>query len=370
MRVGIDARLYYESGVGRYIRNTLIELDKYCLEKKNEDRFYVFLSKKGFNKVEFKSESVIKVEADFAWHSLQEQIGFPKLLYSYNLDVMHFTYFSLPVFYKKKFVVTIHDLIINYLKTGKATTLPKPLYALKRFGYHKVMNHAVRKSKFIISPSEATKKEINNTYTFDKEKIVVIPEGIDPNFSEKSTKPNDNISEKFILYVGNAYPHKNLERLIEAYNSIQERIKEDLIFVGKSDFFYKKLYNKTRNNSRIKILHDINDNELSYLYDNASFLVAPSLMEGFGLTPLEAMAHNCLPVVSSIDAFYQVCENAALYFNPEDTQEIATALNRAADLDDKSKNEFKKLFKKRIELFSWETSFEKTLNIYERCNSL
>jgi glycosyltransferase involved in cell wall biosynthesis len=370
MKVGIDARLYFESGVGRYIRNTLIELDKYCLKKKSDDKFYVFLSKKGFEKINFKSGSLIKVEADFSWHSLREQLGFPKLLYSYNLDVMHFTYFSLPVFYKKKFIVTIHDLIINFLRTGKATTLPRPLYELKRLGYHKVMNHAVNKSKFIISPSESTKKEIINTYKLDNKKIVVIPEGIDPNFMEKRVKPKDEISEKFILYVGNAYPHKNLDRLIEAFASVQNRIDEDLILVGKSDFFYKKLYNKTRNNSRIKILHNINDNELSYLYDEASFLVAPSFMEGFGLTPLEAMAHSCLPVVSSIDAFRQVCENAALYFNPEDIQDIASALLKGASLSIEDKNEYKKLFKKRLALFSWGKSFEKTLKIYERCYSL
>lgn len=370
MRVGIDARLYFESGVGRYIRNTLTELDKYYLSRKNDDKFYVFLSKKGFEKINFKSENLIKVEADFPWHSLREQIGFPKLLYSYNLDIMHFTYFSLPLFYRRKFIVTIHDLIINFLKTGKATTLPMPLYVLKRFGYHKVMSHAVNKSEFIISPSRATKEAILETYKVNREKIVIVPEGIDPNFLERGVKPKDKIPEKFILYVGNAYPHKNLDRLVKAFDSVQNRIDEDLILVGKSDFFYKKLYNKTRNNKRIKILHNINDRELSYLYENASFLVAPSLMEGFGLTPLEAMAHGCLPVVSSIDAFYQVCENAALYFNPEDIRDIALALHKGASLSIEDKNGYKKLFKKRLALFSWEKSFEKTLKIYESCNSL
>lgn len=370
MKVGIDARLYYESGVGRYIRNTLLELDQHCLENKNEDKFYIFLSKKGFINVEFKSESLIKVEADVPWHSLSEQIDFVKILNHHDLDVMHFTYFSLPIFYKKKFIVTIHDLIINKIDTGKATTLPRPLYKLKRIAYHKVIKHAIQNSSFVISPSESTKKEILNSYSINEAKIIVIPEGIDPNFFHKSSRPKDKLPNKFMLYVGNAYPHKNLDSLIRAYENIQDKIEEDLVLVGRSDYFYKRLYGKTRSNKRIKILHSINDKELSYLYENASFLVAPSLMEGFGLTPLEAMGHGCLPVVSSIDAFFQVCDNAAMYFDPGNVNDIAIVLQKAAGLGEVEKNKFRKIFKERISVFSWKKSFEKTLKTYESCYSL
>lgn len=370
MRIGIDARLYFESGVGRYIKNTISELDNYCSTHDTPDKYYIFLSSKGFNSLDFKSESLIKVEANFPWHSLSEQIGFFKLLNSYKLDVMHFTYFSLPIFYRKKFIVTIHDLIINRINTGKATTLPKYLYKLKRIGYRLVMNHAVKNSKIIISPSNTTKNEILSMYKINKDKIVVIPEGIDPDFLKEKAKPQAKLPRKFILYVGNAYPHKNLSRLIEAFQNVEGKIDEELVLVGKNDYFYKRLSKKTKNYNKIHILHDISDTQLSYLYEKASFLVAPSLMEGFGLTPLEAMGQNCLPVVSSIDAFWQVCENAAIYFNPEDIQDISSALVRAANLNDEQKNEYKKLFKQRISLFSWEESFEKTLKVYERCYSL
>jgi len=370
MRIGIDARLYFESGVGRYIKNTLSELDKYCLDNPPLNKYYIFLTHKGFSTLEFKSESMIKVEANFPWHSLIEQFGYTRLLNSYKLDVMHFTYFSLPIFYKRKFVVTVHDLIINKINTGKATTLPKPLYKMKRLGYLAVMNHAVKKSRFIISPSDTTKKEILSTYKINKDKIIVVPEGIDSSFLEKEVKPEQPVPKKFILYVGNAYPHKNLDRLIEAFESIKSKIDEDLVLVGKSDYFYKKLDNKTRNNNRIFIMHNISDSNLSYLYKRASLLAAPSLMEGFGLTPLEAMGHDCLPVVSSIDAFKQVCENAALYFNPEDIQDISVVLYRASKLNENEKNQYKKLFKKRLELFSWKKSLLGTLKVYESCNSI
>ncbi len=370
MKVGIDARLYFESGVGRYIKNTLEELDKFCISSDTEDKYYIFLSKKGFESVNFKSKALIKVESDIAWHSVKEQVSFSKILNFYNLDLMHFTYFSLPIFYKRKFVVTIHDLIINSIDTGKATTLPKPIYKIKRFAYHMVVKHAVKNSSFIIVPSESTKNEILHTYRINSEKITIIPEGIDPEFLSESKKPKINLPKKFILYVGNAYPHKNLDRLVEAYTRVEKEIEEDLVFVGKSDYFYKRLSAKTRSNPRIKILHDIDDNALSYLYEHATFLVAPSLMEGFGLTPLEAMAHNCLPVVSSIDAFKKVCENAALYFLPYDVDSLASTFLKAASLNDKEKNEFRKKFKDRVKQFSWKKSFVETFKIYERCNSL
>ncbi len=369
MRIGIDARLYYESGVGRYIKNTLEQLDERCRTEKIDHKFFIFLSSKGFQQIHFNSNNLIKVEADISWHSLQEQFLFAKLLNSYNLDLMHFTYFSLPIFYRKKFVVTIHDLIINHVNTGKATTLPKPLYYLKRFVYHKVIRYAVKNSIYIISPSDATRDEVVSYYKIKKEKIIVIPEGVDPEV-KKIKKPQIKIPMPYILYVGNAYPHKNLNRLVESYVSIENTIKQELLLVGRSDYFYKRLHNKIRNHKKIHILHGISDNELAYLYKKADFLIAPSLMEGFGLTPLEAMGNGCLPVVSRIDAFYQVCRNAALYFNPKDIQDISLVLSNAANLSTQEKSKYKKRFRDRLELFSWKKSIERTLSVYERCNSI
>lgn len=370
MRIGIDARLYYESGVGRYIRNTLLELEKYCADNQTETKYYVFLTKKGFEKLEFRSSSIIKVEADVRWHTLSEQFKFARVLDFYNLDLMHFTYFSLPIFYKKSFIVTIHDLIINQIDTGKATTLPLPLYKIKRFFYHRVMRHAVKDSLKIISPSVSTKREIIRNYQINEDKIIVIPEGVDPVFQKQAVKPSGLDSSKFILYVGNAYPHKNLERLIEAFVKVENEIKLDLLLVGRSDFFYKSLSNRIRNHKRIKIMHNVGDQELTYLYSNASYLVAPSLIEGFGLTPLEAMSRGCLPVVSSIDAFTEVCENAAIYFNPKSIDDISQTILKVSKLSNEEKNKYKKLFSKRLDNFSWEQSFKKTLKVYESCVSI
>lgn len=370
MKIGIDARLYFESGVGRYIKNTLNELDNHCQSVENDNKYYIFLTKKGFEKINFSSKSIVKIEADVSWHTLSEQVKFSGIIKNYNLDLMHFTYFSVPIFYNKNFVVTIHDLIINQTDTGKATTLPMPIYKLKRFFYYRVMNHAVKKSSRIISPSESTKKQILKNYNINQDKIEVIPEGVDPVFKKKGIKPKDLGSNNFILYVGNAYPHKNLEILIDAFIKVERKIEKDLLLVGRSDFFYKKLSNHIRNNKRIKLMHNVSDEELSYLYSNASFLVAPSLMEGFGLTPLEAMSHNCLPVLSSIDAFKEVCENAAIYFDPNSISDIEDKIIKASKLSNEEKNNYKKQFKERVSKFSWRESFNRTLRVYESCTRI
>src|SRR5690242_4609839 len=129
MRIGIDGRLWNETGVGRYIRNLVWGLQEF--DKKNE---YVLFIKKGLkiDDLRLKNDPWKVVETEIHWHSLAEQIKFPQILYKENLDLMHFPYFSLPIFYNKPFVVTIHDLIINHFPTGKASTLPYPLYLMKR----------------------------------------------------------------------------------------------------------------------------------------------------------------------------------------------------------------------------------------------
>src|SRR4051812_11445328 len=117
MRIGIDARFYSESGVGRYIRNLIKHLQE--LDSKNE--YFIFLLKKNYDILEFKNEKFHKVLADFKWYGATEQIKLPKLLRKYDLDLVHFPHFNVPVFYKGKYVVTVHDLIHQHYKMRRAS---------------------------------------------------------------------------------------------------------------------------------------------------------------------------------------------------------------------------------------------------------
>jgi len=150
MRIGIDARFWNESGVGRYIRNLVFQLEK--IDRENE--YVLFTTNK--NNLKLQNPKWKIIQTSIPWHSVEEQIKFPRLLNSYNLDLVHFPYFSIPVFYNKPFVVTIHDLILHHFPTGQATTLHPIVYQGKRLGYKYIMKRAAKNSKKIIAVSEST----------------------------------------------------------------------------------------------------------------------------------------------------------------------------------------------------------------------
>ena len=322
MIIGIDARLWSEGGVGRYIRNLIKQLQ--ILDRKNE--YILFMRSEDRQKFEIRnSKFEIKI-ADIRWHSIEEQLRFVNVLNRENLDLMHFPYISVPIFYNKPFVVTIHDLIPFHFSTGEASTLSLSLYKLKFLGYKFILSAAAKKAKKIITVSNATKKEIADHLKVSEDKVRVTYEGIDDKITNpKSQIPNKLqntkykiLNTKYFLYVGNAFPHKNLERLLEAFNILISQYPNILlVFVGKEDFFYKRLKSEVykRRISNIVFLHNITDEQLGSLYKSALALVSPSFMEGFGLPALEAMANNCLVLASDIPAHREICENEAIYFN-------------------------------------------------------
>lgn len=172
MKIGIDARLIGQTGVGRYTKNLIKNLAK--IDKKNQ--YSLFLRQEEFNSFVLPGKNFEKKLADFRWHSLEEQIKFPKILERENLDIVHFPYFSIPILYKGKYIVTIHDLIIDHFNTGRATTLPMPIYKIKRLGYKKILTSAIKNAVKIIAVSYSTKQEIIDHYKVDPDKIEVIYE--------------------------------------------------------------------------------------------------------------------------------------------------------------------------------------------------
>lgn len=375
MRIGIDARLWNESGVGRYTRNLVEQLQ--ALDKNNE--YILFIQEEDYESVKLKIKnskfSLIKTEVH--WHSLSEQIKFPKILNRENLDLVHFPYFSLSVFYRRPFVVTIHDLIINHFPTGKASTLFLPFYRLKLLGYRYVISKAAKKAKKIITVSNATKDEVTHHLNVDPGKIAVTYEGVDQNLKLKISGKSQLKNKDYFLYVGNAYPHKNLEMMIEAFNILISKNHNDtsLILVGREDYFYKKLKEKVKRmnlSSCIQFYGSAKDEELSDLYGNAKALILPSLMEGFGLPALEAMANKCLVLCSDISAFREICKDSTIYFNPKDAQDLShqmgQIINNFGEADYYS--DLKQKGFERSKEFSWEKMARETLGIYESCIGL
>ena len=362
MKIGIDCRLWDETGVGRYIRNLVRQLQS--IDNKNE--YVLFVLSKDYEalKSEIKNPKWTIEEADIRWHSIAEQLEFPRILNRENLDLVHFPYFSVPIFYKRPFVVTIHDLIQNHYASGRASRLPFLFYYVKRIGYNRVLGNAVKKAKKIIVPLNCVKDDLIKTLKIPGDKIIVTPEGFDTNIKKGEVSENVLKATKnpYFLYVGNAYPHKNLGMLIEGFNNIKKN-NAKLLLVGRRDFFYKRLEKKGYKN--VVFLHNVTDSDLYHLYAHSIAAVSSSLMEGFGLFPLEALGARTVPIVSNIPSFHEVCGDLAIYFDPRDSEDIAGKLTQVLKLKDSERQDLKKKALVWLKKFSWEKMAQETLAVYE-----
>ncbi len=179
------------------------------------------------------------------------------------------------------------------------------------------------------------------------------------------------LPDKFFLYVGNAYPHKNLERLLEAISNLKSPISDvKLILIGPDDYFYKKIKEKVREmdlNDNVTFYGPADKDELTELYKNAVALVFPSLMEGFGLPGIEAMRRGCPVICSDIQVFHEVYGDAAIYFNPLDADDIRNKIDHFCfhDLNHSIRDKMIKMGFEQANKYSWEKLARKTLQIYK-----
>jgi len=363
MKIGIDARLINETGVGRYIRNLIEELGK--VDDKNT--YVIFLNASGFDSFTVPNKRWKKVLATVRWHTLVEQFVMPKMFYDARLDLVHIPYHNPPIFYSGNMIVTIHDLTILHFNTGKATMLPKPLYQLKRIGYFLELWIGLRKAKQILAVSQSTKHEIIDHFRIKPEKIVVTYEGVDSNLkSHKTTLDTGNQHIKqyqYFLYVGNAYPHKNLSVVIDALEKSKTNAK--VVFAGKEDYFYKRLRREiTRRglSSRVVFFGAADDLSLRSLYTHAQALLFPSLMEGFGLPPLEALSCGCPVIASDISVHKEILKDLVTYFSPSDTEQLTILLDTWKKDDHQVKSEKVSL---QLREYNWKKLALETLRVYQ-----
>jgi len=352
MKIVIDGRLYHQSGVGRYLHKLIENLA--LIDRKNQ--YVIFLTAQDFQTIKLPNNNFQKRLVDISWHSIAEQLLLLIYLIKEKPDLVHFPYFSVPILYPGKYVVTIHDLTIDHFDTGRASTHNLFVYKLKRWLYRLTIRLAVLRAENIIAVSQSTKEEIISHYGVVPGKVQVTYEAADL----KRTNDKRLIVNDYLLYVGNAYPHKNLERLIEATTDL------NLVLVGKKDFFYQRLEEKlTRlQKKRIIFFGFTDDKKLSNLYAYAQVFVFPSLMEGFGLPGLEAMKIGTPVACSDIPVFHEIYQEAALYFDQKSPPKMAQQISRL--LQDKKLQE--NLRKKGFELvkkFSWSKMAKETLGVYE-----
>jgi glycosyltransferase involved in cell wall biosynthesis len=370
MKIGIDARFWRESGVGRYIRNLVFHIPQF--DTGND--YVLFLRPEDIPSVAKKVGKFYRiVPVSVPWHTLSEQIKFPRILAKERIDLMHFPYFSLPIFYKGAYIVTIHDLILHHYPTGQASTQPFFIYQGKLLGYKFIMQQSARKAVNIVTVSESTKDEIIDHLHVRSGKVHVVYEGIDANFAEKSLL-RPIIAGNYFLHVGNVYPHKNMEKLLRAFQLfLKTREHGKLVLVGKEDYFFTRLIKRIREmnlGSNIVFLGEVSDQDLTNLYTGADALVASSLMEGFDLPSIEALYHNCLVVASDISVHREILQKAAIYFDPYDVQDMAAKLLSVYSFDKEKIKAKKKVGKSIAAAFSWEKMTQQTIQIYESSTRL
>lgn len=377
-RIGIDARFYgpLGKGLGRYTQEIVDQITQ--LDDQNE--YIIFLGLDNIDEFIPAKPNVKKILADIRWYGLAEQWYFPRLIKQHKIDLMHFPHFNIPIFCPVPFVVTIHDLILTKFPTMRATTLGPVLYFLKNLGYRYVINRAVNCAKRVIAVSEFTKQDIIQHFKIPSEKIVMIYEGVadlhhahDQAFTSKlhalAVLSRHCILEPYLLYVGNAYPHKNLESLVRVFLIIRKRWTDlKLVLVGKDDYFYHRLreFLTTIKDDTSAIIFPgyVPDEDLQTLFEHAYAYIFPSKYEGFGLPPLEAMSRGCPVISSNATCLPEILGSAAAYFNPEDETSIVTAIERVLT-DEHYRQTLISAGKKQATLYDWKQAAVATLAVYK-----
>ncbi|MDO8499145.1 MAG: glycosyltransferase family 1 protein [bacterium] len=398
------------------------------------NEYVIFLRRDNWDEFTPTNPRFKKVLADVPWYGWREQIILPIIFGRAKVDLMHFPHWNVPILYGGKFIVTIHDLLLLEYPSKKASMLGPMGYWFKSLAYKIVLKNAVGRAEKIITVSEFSKRDIVKKLGVKEEKVAVtylapsvilnLPAGRQAKRSavparlwregspemagdscafatgfghtQSASPQNDiwGISRPFILYVGVAYPHKNLERLLRAWKKFCNTYGDEwqLVLAGRKDYFYDKIQdtwkkiqtltpiqgiavpafaginyadaNRLPRNDSVVFTGFVSDDELDNLYKNASLLVMPSLYEGFGLPPLEAMRQGVPVASSNRSSLPEILRNAAIYFDPENETDMVTAIHTALT-DDHTRKKLIEAGQKLYPTYSWETTARQTAKIYQ-----
>lgn len=373
MKIVIDARFYglEHAGLGRYTTNLLAKLQE--IDKKNS--YIILLQNKYYKKLKV-PKNWEKIEVNASHYSLKEQVILPRILNKLKPDIVHFLHFNVPFFYKGDFLVTIHDLTMHRQKRD-ASQLPLFLYLIKRIPYKLIFKKAAKDSKHIFVPSEFVKRDVTDYFGISKNKITVTYEGfrqIDQS-DEKQLLKKYKLDSEYFIYVGNAYPHKNLKRAIEAFSLVNSGKSKKVLFAiaTKKSKFEERLKKEAKilkAEKFVRFLGFIPQEDLSYLLKKSIAFIYPSLSEGFGLQGLESISAGTIVLASDIPTFKEIYKDNVLYFNPYDFSSIAKTIKSAIDMKEEDRESLIKKGQKFIKRYSWVKMTRKTLKIYESSNSI
>lgn len=359
------------SGIGRYLINLVDEISK--LDSIN---FYLLLLKRKYFDLLKLPQNWQKILLDIPHYTIREQIALTVKINSLKPDLAHFPNFNIPVLNRGKFIVTIHDMTMHSQGTD-STTLPLYKYYTKRLPYRYAFRKAIDKSEKILTPSETTKAEIVNYFKVNPDKIVVTYEGLNENYLYGKKFSRDLeilakfklINKDYFFYVGNAYPHKNLDIVIKAIVDLNKTRgkRTEFIIAGSRDVFtnrLQKVIEKYNAQNYIRLIGFVRDDELQVIYKNSLGFVYASLAEGFGLQGLEAMASGTILLASNVPIFREIYQDNAFYFKPDDVQSISGTMYTVLNLSPEDKSKYVSKAQEFIKKYSWSKMAKETLSVY------
>lgn len=283
-----------------------------------------------------------------------------------DVDIIHCPMYVTPFYPRARLVVTIHDLI--------PIRMPEVMSRRGRRSTYYILNkHAINTSEVILVPSESTKSDVLDIFDCSEEKVHVIHHALDDVFLNVAENRADYIpnglrpGDRYLLSVGSAKPNKNLVRLLEAFARVKKEISAKLVLIGDLDARYPEVQFASNN---LHIQNDViftgrvTDSELLSLYSKALAFVFPSVYEGFGLPPLEAMACNTPVTCSKATSLPEVVGDAALLFDPYSVESISNAIVRVV-LDQQLRVSLIAKGRQRINEFTWDKTLSRVLKVYE-----
>jgi glycosyltransferase involved in cell wall biosynthesis len=364
MRLAIDARMMGAGktrGIGRYIEELVRAMTALAPEHR-----YVLLMNDPESSPFVGHPSVEHAVADVPWYGLEEQFKMPKLLADIRPDLVHVPHWNVAVRSSLPRVVTIHDVILlDEPQSAKVTTRNPIVAGVKRLGYRIALQNALFTSRRILVPTEWVASEIRRHVPKLTTPIDVTGEGM----PHTSTWMDPDPVHPYLLYVGSAYPHKNLDVLLDAWKRASEvHPKLSLIIAGERDVFMQRLEARVEAEHihRVRFTGRVSEEELEALYTRALAFVFPSKNEGFGLPPLEALAHGCPVIAARASCVPEVLGNEGiLFFEPGSPDgilaAIETALRDPVGVRDHARLSVPGLHRRH----SWRSAAERTLGAYE-----
>jgi glycosyltransferase involved in cell wall biosynthesis len=369
VKIGIDARKLHDFGIGTYIRNLLRQLAR--LDRDSE---FVILCQPG------DCEAIASLGANFRPlpetarnYSIAEQLRVPLALKRERVTLFHAPHYVLPPLVRCRSVVTIHDCIHlmfpQYLPNRLALTYARTSIRL-----------AAKRATRVLTVSESSKRDILRFVDLPPEKIDVIYNAFDERFGVEPreedvvrVKERYQLHDEFVLYAGNVKPHKNLERLITAFHLVRQRGLDHLklVLIGDDISKYaalRRAVHRYQLHRYVRFLGYLPEETLAVMYRLSSVFVFPSLYEGFGLPPLEAMASGTPVVTSNVSSLPEVAGNAAILVDPYDPDALADAMLRVLT-DESLRQDLRRRGLERARQFSWEQSVGRIRRIYDEIGS-